>query len=164
MCTSCPVAMAFKHPRAASYPASCRELPLSPCRRTPFLRELPVVPANAGGGCHHLAWRHGLATGSVLLLVPSLAALHAASLGAALPALLAAPLTAAPAVTALATPLDRVDAGGLVFILLALHHGDCSAVLMPMQGKQAVCFCRQPPDVVLVVALQLNAQPGREPL
>jgi hypothetical protein len=112
-----------------------------------------VVPANAGSGRRRLARRHGLATGLALLLVSALATLHTATLAAAL----AAPLIAAPAVAALTTPLDRVDGGGLVLILLALHHGDCSAVLMPMQGEQAVRFRRQSPDVVLVVAFQLHA-------
>jgi hypothetical protein len=87
-------------------------------------------------------------------------ALTAAAL---LAATLAATLAAAPAVAALGTPLDRVDVSGLVLILLALHHGDCM-FLMPMQGKQAVRFHRQPPDVVLVVSFKLFAQPGREPL
>ncbi len=35
---------------------------------------------------------------------------------------------------------------------------------MPVQGEQAVRSRRQPPDVVLVVALQLHSQPGRKPL
>ena len=104
-----------------------------------------------------------------LLLAPALAALTAAALlTAALTATLAAPLAAslaaALAVAALAAPLNRVDLGGLILVLLALHHGDCSAVLVTVQGKQAVRFRRQPPDVVLVVALQLDAQPGGEPL
>jgi hypothetical protein len=109
-----------------------------------------------------------------LLLAPALApltaaALLAAVLAATLAAALAAPLAAAPAVAslavaALATPLDRVDVGGLVLILLALHHGDRPAALVPMQGKQAVRFRCQPPNVVLVVALKLCAQPGGEPL
>jgi hypothetical protein len=60
----------------------------------------------------------------------------------------AARMSAALIGAALATLLDRVDAGGLVFILLALHHGDCSAVLMSVQGEQAVRFRRQPPDSV----------------
>ncbi len=91
------------------------------------------------------------------------ASLLAAALAATLAATLAAPLTAAPAIAALGTPLDRVDVSGLVLILLALHHGDC-LFLMPMQGKQAVRFHRQPPDVVLVVSFKLFAQPGREQL
>jgi hypothetical protein len=77
---------------------------------------------------------------------------------------LATPLTATPPIAALATPLDRVDVGYLVLILLALHHGNCPAVLMPMQGEQVVRFCCQPPDDVLVVAFKLLSQPEREPL
>jgi hypothetical protein len=87
----------------------------------------------------------------------------AALLAAALAATLAAPLTAAPAVATLGIPLDRVDVSGLVLILLALYHCDC-LFLMPMQGKQAVRFHRQPPDVILVVSFKLFTQPGREPL
>jgi hypothetical protein len=121
-----------------------------------------------GDGGRRLARRQSLAAGP-LLLAPTLAALTAAALlTAALAATLAAPLAAslaaAPAVAALAAPLDRVDLGGLVLILLAFHHGDRSAVLVPVQGKQAVRLRRQPPDIVLVVAFQLDAQPGGEPL
>jgi hypothetical protein len=77
---------------------------------------------------------------------------------------LAAPLTTALPIATLATPLDRVDVGGLILILLALHHGNCLAVLMPMQGEQVVRFHSQPPDDFLVVAFKLYSQPGREPL
>jgi hypothetical protein len=113
-----------------------------------------VVPADAGGCRHRHARRHGLATGPALLLAPALAALSAAAL---LAAVLVALLTATPAVAALATPVGGVDVGGLVLILLILHHGDCPAVLMPMHGEQAVLFHRQPPDVLLVIAFQLGA-------
>ncbi len=61
-------------------------------------------------------------------------------------------------------PLDRIDVGGFVFILLALDHSDWSAVFMPVQGEQGVSSRRQPPDVVLVIALQLHSQPGRKTL
>jgi hypothetical protein len=69
-----------------------------------------------------------------------------------LPALLAAPLTAAPVVTALVIPLDRIDAGNLVFLLLAFHHGDRPAMFVAVQGEQAVRSHRQPLDVILIVA------------
>ncbi len=125
-----------------------------------------MVPTDAGGGGRRLARRQRLAAGP-LLLASTLAALTAAALlTAALATTLAAPLAAslaaAPVVAALAAPLDRVDLGGLILVLLALHHGNCSAVLVPVQSKQAVRFRRQPPDVVLVVAFQLDAQPGGE--
>ncbi len=128
----------------------------------PF-QQMPAAAAAASLGVK------ALPCAGPLLLAPTLAALTAAALlTAALAAKLAAPLAtslaAAPAVAALATPLDRVDLGGLVLILLALHHGNHSAVLVPMQGKQAVRLRRQPPDVVLVFAFQLDAQPGGEPL
>jgi hypothetical protein len=126
MCTSCPGGKAFKHAGATSFPASRRETPPSPCRKKPSPRT-----ASGSSRCQwrppRQAQRHGLATGPALLLAPALAALTAA-------ALLAAALASALAVAALATPLDRVDVGCLVLILLALHHGNCSAVLMPMQG------------------------------
>jgi hypothetical protein len=99
----------------------------------------------------------------VKALPPALPAAGSCSGALTAAALLAATLTAAPAVAALGTPLDRVDVSGLVLILLALHLGDC-LFLMPMQGKQAVHFHLQPPDVVLVVSFKLYAQPGREPL
>ncbi len=120
-----------------------------------------MVPTDAGGGSRRLARRHRPAA-EPLLLAPTLAALTAAP-APTLAAPLAASLAAALAVAALAAPLNRVDLGGLILVLLALHHGDCSAVLVPVQGKQAVRFRRQPPDV-LVVALQLDAQPGGESL
>jgi hypothetical protein len=66
--------------------------------------------------------------------------------------LLAAPLTAAPVVTALVIPLDRVDAGDLVFLLLAFHHGDRPAMFVAVQGEQAVRSHRQPRYVILIVA------------
>ncbi len=100
---------------------------------------------------------------SVKALSPALPAAGFRSGALTAAALLAATLAVAPAVAALGTPLDRVDVSGLVLILLALHHGDC-LFLMPMQGKQAVRFHRQPLDVVLVVSFKLFAQPGREPL
>ncbi len=127
-----------------------------------------MVPTDASGGGRHLARRQRLAAGP-LLLASTLAALTAAALlTAALATTLAAPLAAslasAPVVAALAAPLDRVDLGGLILVLLALHHGNRSAVLVPVQSKQAVRFRRQPPDVVLVVAFQLDAQAGGESL
>jgi hypothetical protein len=121
-----------------------------------------VVPTDAGGGGRRLTRRQRLAAGP-LLLASTLAALTAA-LATALAAPLAASLASAPVVAALAAPLDRVDLGGLILVLLALHHGNRSAVLVSVQSKQAVRFRRQPPDVVLVNAFQLDAQPGGESL
>ncbi len=49
-------------------------------------------------------------------------------------------------------PLDRVDAGDLVFLLLAFHHGDRPAMFVAVQGEQAVRSHRQPRYVILIVA------------